>query len=192
LQAERFEHGRSGANAQLLISLSGLILLAGEQKFEAVVSQGQLQLVIPRSHWVDEVVSRWGLSTVKVIEVAFPASAVGENYRAAYQMVEAAERFFASGQYKQALAELYSAFESLAKSQGFSKPDQQYFASLLADYHSVKKERLKLALDNLCDFLQLGRHEPKDSPETFLILRRDARFALTMAHAVFEYITAAG
>jgi hypothetical protein len=191
LQAERFEHGRSGANAQLLISLSGLILLAGEQKFEAVVSQGQLQLVVPRSHWVDEVVSRWGLSSVKVIEVAFPASAVGENYRAAYQMVEAAERFFANGQYKQALAELYSAFESLAKSQGFSKPDQQYFASLLADQHSTKKESLKLALDKLCDFLHLGRHEPKDSPETFVILRRDARFALTMAHAVFEYITVA-
>ena len=149
-------------------------------------------MVIPRSHWVDEVVSPWGLSSVKVIEVAFPAGTVGENYRAAYQMVEASERFFANGQYKQALAELYSAFEGLAKSQGYGKPDQQYFATLLADYHSVKKERLKLALDNLCDFFQLGRHEPKDSPETFVILRRDARFALTMAHAVFEYITAVG
>jgi hypothetical protein len=147
--------------------------------------------MIPRSHWVDEVVAPWGLSSVKVIEVAFPASAVGENYRAAYRMVEAAERFFPNGQYKQALAELYSAFESLAKSQGFSKPDQQYFASVLADQHPTKKESLKLALDKLCDFLHLGRHEPKDSPETFVISRRDARFALTMTQAVFEYITAA-
>jgi hypothetical protein len=192
LQAERFEHARSGANAQLQVSFSGLIWFEGERKFGTVVSQGVLQLVIPRSHWLDEVVSRWGRSAVKVIEIAFPASAAGENYRAAYQTVEGAERLFANGQYKQALAELYCAFEGLAKSQGFGKPDQQYFASLLADFHSAKKESAKLALDKFCDFLHLGRHEPKESPETFAILRRDARFALTMAHAVFEYITPAG
>jgi len=188
----RFEDARSGDNAYFQIMLSGLVWYPAEKKFEAPASRGNLDVLIPKSHWAEDVVSRWNLSSVKVIEIEFPTNAVGENLRAAYQMVEAAERFSANGQYKQALAELYSAFEGLAKSQGYTKPDQQYFASLLEDYHSVKKECLKLALDNLCDFFQLGRHEPKDSPETFVILRRDVRFALTMARAVFEYITAAG
>ncbi len=166
-----------------------MIWLAGEQKFGTVVSQGQLPLVVPRSHWVDEVVSRWGLSRVKLVETVFPETSAGENYRAAYTRVEAAEKHLASGNYKEVLAELWLAFESLAKSQGFEKPDQQYFARVFENCHPKKKEDAKLALDYLCGFLHLGRHQPKESPDTFQILPGDARFALTMAHAVFEYIT---
>lgn len=192
LQAERFEQGRSGANVQLQISFSGLIWSAGEQKFWTVLSQGQLQLVIPRSHWVDEVVSRWGLSDVRIVEIGFPKSEAGDNFRAAYLRVEAAEKLFANAQYKQALAELYSGFEGLAKSMGFAKPDQQFFAELLAELHPTKKESAKRALDNLCDFLHLGRHEAKEAPEAFAIWRSDARFALIMSQAVLEYITPKG
>ncbi|HEV2234641.1 MAG TPA: hypothetical protein VGV68_14710 [Terriglobia bacterium] len=192
MRVKRFEDVRSGANAQLQISLSGLVWLPAKHEFERVYSQGPLQVIVPKSQWVDEVVSRWGLSHVKLIEIAFPESSAGENYRAAYSRVEAAERHFANGNYKDVLVELWSAFEGLAKSQGCEKPDQQYFARLFADSHPKKKEAAKLALDNLCDFFHLGRHQPNESPDTFQILRADARFALTMAHAIFEYITPHG
>jgi hypothetical protein len=188
-RVRQFEDARSGANAQLSVNLSGLVWFPEDQKFEKAHSDSPLQVVVPRSHWADEVLSRWGLGTVKLIEVKFPSSDVGQNYLRAYSQVENAERLSASGQYKQALAELYSAFENVANSQGFSKPDQQYFAQVFADVHPMKKEAAKRALDGLCDFLHLGRHEPKESPETFQISRCDARFALTMAHAVFEYVT---
>ncbi len=81
------------------------------------------------------------------------------------------------------------AFEALAKTLGFAKPDQQFFAGLLSGLHPVKKEKFKLALDAFCDLLHLGRHEPKEAAEAFAVSARDARFALIMAHAVFEYIT---
>jgi hypothetical protein len=189
LQAERFEHGRSGANAQLVVSFSALVWLPGGQQFVAPASQGQLQLVIPRSHWVDEVVSRWGLSEVRLVEIAFPKSEAGENFRAAYSHVGAAERLFANAQYKQVLAELYACFEGLANALNFGKPDQQFFAQLLAELHPAKKQSAKLALDSFCDFLHLGRHEAKEAPEGFAISRNDARFALIMSQAVLEYVS---
>jgi hypothetical protein len=106
--------------------------------------------------------------------------------------VDAAGKLFANGQYKQVLAELYSGFEGLAKSTGFAKPDQQFFAGLMAELHPTKKESAKLALDRFCDFLHLGRHEAKEAPETFAISRSDARFALIMSQAVLECITPKG
>lgn len=192
LQAERFEHSRSGANAELHVTFSGLIWLTEDKKFATVRSQGLLQLVIPRSHWVDEVVLRWGLSDVRIVEIGFPKSEAGEDFRAAYLRVEAAEKLFANGQYKQVLAELYSGFEGLAKSMSFAKPDQQFFAEVLGEFHPTKKESAKRALDNLCDFLHLGRHEAKEAPDSFVVSRSDARFALITSQAVLEYIIPRG
>lgn len=189
VQIKRFEDVRAGSNANLTIGFSALVWLRTQSIFAAVHANSQLQVVVPKSHWVEEVVSKWSLSNPKIVEIRFPKSETGGNFHTAYSRIEAAERAFANGQYSQVLVELYSAFEGLAKSHQFSKPDQSFFVSLLADMHDEKKEKAKLALDHLCGFLHLGRHEPKPSPETFQIFRSDARFALTMAHAVFEYIT---
>ncbi|MGH9711761.1 MAG: hypothetical protein ACRD5M_00470 [Candidatus Acidiferrales bacterium] len=144
---------------------------------------------MPRSQWVDKVLSAWNLSKIKVVEINFPGNTAGENFRASYTKIEAAEKLFANGQWKQTLGELYSAFEALAKASGFAKPDQQFFAGVLSELHPVKKEIFKQALDAFCDLLHLGRHEPKEAAETFAVSPRDARFALIMAHAIFEYIT---
>lgn len=188
VQVKRFEDARAGANAQLNISFLGLVCFPARQRFERIAA-GLLQIVVPKSHWVDEVVSRWGLSSVKIVEISFPSSKVGENFRSAYAYVESAEKLFANGLYKQVLGELYSGFEGLAKSLGFAKPDQQFFAGILAELHPTKKESAKLALDSLCDFLHLGRHEAKEAPESFSISRSDARFALMMSQAVLEYVS---
>ena len=188
----KFEEARSGADAFLSIGLSGLVWFPKETKFEKVTSQSDLQFSVPRSTWADQVLPAWGLSSVRVIEIAFPKSEAGDNFRAAYLHVDAAEKLFANGQYKQVLAELYSCFEGLAKSMNLGKPDQQFFAQLLAELHPTKKESAKRALDNLCDFLHLGRHEAKEAPEAFGISRSEARFALIMSQAVLEYITPRG
>jgi len=190
VRVKRFEDARAGANANLSIVFSALVWIPAPQStFDAIRATSPLQIVVPKSHWADQVLEPWGLESVKLVEIGFPTSEAGENFRAAYSHVQTAERHFADGLNKQTLGELYSAFEKLAKSRGYEKPDQSFFASLLSDLHPVKKEKAKLALDNLCDFFHLGRHEPKESPSTFEISRSDARFALAMAYAVFEYIT---
>jgi hypothetical protein len=189
VQVKHFEDARAGANAQLNISLSGLVYSAADPKFQRIAA-GLLQVVVPKSHWVEEVVTRWGLSNVKIVEIVFPASKVGENFQSAYSHVESAEKLFANGLYKQTLVELYAGFEGLAKSMGFAKPDQQFFAGILAELHPTKKESAKLAFDSLCDFLHLGRHEAKEAPDSFFVSRSDARFALIMSQAVLEYISA--
>lgn len=191
VQVRRFEDARAGANAQLNISFVGLVFSAADPRFQRIAA-GLLQLVVPKSHWVEEVVTPWGLSNVKIVEVSLPSSVAGDNFRSAYAHVEGAEKLFASGLYKQVLGELYSGFEGLAKSVGFAKPDQQFFAGILAELHATKKESAKRALDGLCDFLHLGRHEAKEAPESFAISRSDARFALVMSQAVMEYLTPKG
>jgi hypothetical protein len=190
-RVKRFEDARAGQNAHLQAHLSALIWVPGQSKFNQIASAGNLDVWVPKSHWADEVVTRWNLSRIKTVEIEFPRATIGENFRSAYEKVENAEKLFTEGHYKQTLAELYSAFENLAHGHGFKQPDQALFADLLADAHGVKKEKAKLALDKLCDFLQLGRHEPKELPETFEISRREARLGLTMAYAVFEYLAGA-
>lgn len=192
VRIRQFEDARAGRDVQLNVRFSGLAWLSEEQKFQTVLSSGLLQIIVPRSHWADQVLSRWGLSDVKIIEIAFPKSGVGDNFRAAYSHVEAAEKLFSNGQYKQVLGEVYACFEGLANALGFKNPDQQFFASILVELHPEKKEKAKLALDYFCEFAHLGRHEPKTSPETFELSRSDARFALTTALAVLEYITPKG
>jgi hypothetical protein len=190
VRIRQFEDARAGTDAHLVLYFSGLVWYA--QKFQTVQCDSSLEVAVPRSHWADRVLPLWGLSDVRVVEITFPKSETGENFRAAHLRVEAAEKLFANAQYKQALAELYSSFEGLANSMGFAKPDQQFFAGLLGELHPAKKAKAKLALDYLCEFLQLGRHEVKEAPESFAISRSDARFALIMSQAVLEYITPKG
>jgi hypothetical protein len=188
----QFEDTRSGANAQFAVSFSALIWFPEDRKFEKTFSNSPLQVIVPRSHWVDDVLSRWGLSSMKMVEITFPASKVGETFRSAYARVEGAEKLFANGHYKQVLTELRLAFEGLANSLGFEKRMKDPFEHLLAEFGAEKKEKAREAVLNLYRFLHLGPHEQAQSPESAeepAIRRSDARFALVMTYAVFEYIT---
>jgi hypothetical protein len=188
----RFEDARSGDNAYFQITPSALVWYPAENKFEVPVSHAYLDVLIPKSHWVENVVSRWNLSSVKIIEIEFPTNAVGENFRMAYARVEEAESLFANGQYKQTMTSLRLSFEALAISLGFEKRVRDCFESLFASSHPEKGEKAREALTGLYKFLHLGPHEQAEQPGTSVqpvVLRRDARFALTMAYVVFEYIT---
>ncbi len=147
---------------------------------------------MPKSHWADEVVSRWNLSHEKIVEIAFPKSAAGEHFTGAYSHIEAAEKHFANGLYKQTLTELRLGFEALAKGHDFDGASKEFFESLFGGAQQEKKEKAAQALLNLYRFLHMGPHKLDQSPGTAgqsEVSRRDARFALIMAHAIFEYIT---
>lgn len=192
-QISRFEDARAGKDAYFQIMLTGTLWYPAQQKFEVTrSSSGFLELSVPRSHWIDRVLSVWNLSHTGVIEIKFPGSAAGENFRSSYARVEEAERLYASAQYKQVLTTLRLSFESLAKSFGFQSAGKDFFESLFASAHPEKKEKARDALNGIYRFLHLGPHEQGNHPESNaqpVVTRQDARFALTLAYAIFEYIT---
>ncbi len=192
-QINRFEENRAGKDASFQVMLTGLLWYPAQQKFEVTrSSSGYLEVSVPRSHWVDRVLSTWNLSNTKTIEIKFPGGTAGENFRASFTRVEEAEKLFASGHYKQVLTTLRLAFEALAKSFGSEKAGKEFFESLFASAHIEKKEKARDALTGIYRFLHLGPHEQANPPGTNaqpVVTRQDARFALTMTHAIFEYIT---
>lgn len=195
LRFRRFEDARDGRDAHFQITLSALVWYPTQQRFDVSVSSGPLGVLVPRSYWIDNILPQMNLSNSKVIEVTF-AGSTGENFRASYGRIEEAEKLFASGLYKQMLTSLRLAFEGLSKSFGFEKPSKEFFESLFANAHPEKKEKASAALTAVYKFLHLGPHEHTTStPNTNdqpVVTRQDARFALTMAYTVFEYITPKG
>lgn len=188
----RFEDTRAGNEAYFQIMLSCLVWYPAQQKFEVTRSSGHLEVKVPQSHWAEKVISVWNLSNIKVVEIKFPGSAAGENFRTSYARVEEAEKLFAQGHYKQVLTALRLSFEALAKSFGAEKAGKEFFESLFASTNPEKKEKACNALNNIYRFLHLGPHEQANHQGPNgqgAITRQDARFALTLVHAIFEYIT---
>ena len=192
-QIDRFEETRAEKDAYFQVTLTALLWYPAQLKFEVTrSSSGFLELSVPRSHWIDRVLSVWNLSNTKIVEIKFPRGTAGENFRSSYARVEEAERLFASGQYKHALTTLRLSFEGLAKSLGFEAAGKEFFESLFASAHPEKKEKAREALTGIYRFLHLGPHEQANHPGSNaqpVVTRQDARFALTLAYAIFEYIT---
>jgi hypothetical protein len=189
---KRFEDVRAGENANFQIVLSALIWRPDQGAFDVPYSSGHLEVLIPKSQWIDGVLVPWNLSHIKLVEIQFPEGNAGENFRAAYARVEEAERLFANGLYKQTLTNLRLAFEGLAKSLEFKAAGEDFFESFFAPAHQEKREKAREALYRLYRFLHLGPHEQalqSDPAGQLVVTRQDARFALIMARAIFEYIT---
>ncbi len=194
-QVQRFEDARSGKDACFQIVLNGLAWFPTKAAFEPARPSGHLDVKVPRSVWVDQVLAIWNLSNVKLVEIVFPASETGAYFRDAYHRVEEAERHFANGQYKETLTSLRRSFEGVANKLGYEGRVKECLEHLFAGEHAEKKQKATEALFRLYQFLHLGPHDPpapsgaEDDP---IVFRQDARFALTMAHAIFEYITPQG
>ena len=191
LRIRRFEDARAGGDARFQLMFFALVWYPGQQKFEAPRCAGYLDVVVPKSHWVERVASTWNLSNIKIVEIEFPKDVIGESFRASYARVEEAEKFFANGQYKQVLTTLRLSFEALAKSLGFERPGKELFEYLFASAHPEKSEKARDALTGMYKFLHLGPHEQASNPDQNsqpVVTRQDARFALTLVYAIFEYI----
>src|ERR1051325_9749658 len=81
-QMNRFEEARAGKDACFQIMLTGTIWYPTQQRFDLTrTSSGFLELSVPRSQWIDRVLSVWSLSHTRIIEIKFPGTAVGENFR---------------------------------------------------------------------------------------------------------------
>ena len=192
-RAERFETVRNGNDAHFQITFTGLVWCPRQQKFEVMRgSSGQMDIAVPRSQWIEHVLSPWGIWESKVIELSFPSGSAGENYRNSYARIEEAEKLFASGQYKQVLTTLRLSFEGLAKSLQFPAAGKDFFESLFTSVHPDKREKARDALNGIYRFLHLGPHEQANHPNSnsqAVVTRQDARLALILSQAVFEYIT---
>jgi hypothetical protein len=186
---QRVEDLRAGKDPQFELSLQG-VASSPAGKVERVVAHNKLGFKVPRSTWTDQVLDVWKLSSYKLIEIEFADLQVGEDLRRAYSKIEEAERHYSNDMPAQCLANIYAAFEGLAKARGFKNPDQQFFAGLLADSSATNREKGKLLFAYYCNFLQLGRHEagPPETTEA-VISRREARLALIFAHATLEYFS---
>jgi hypothetical protein len=192
LRIRRFEDARAGGDARFQVVLSCLVWYPAQQKFEIARGSGNLEVIVPKSHWAERVISTWNLSNIHVVEIVFPKSTTGENFRTSYARIEEAEKLFVNGQYKDTLTALRRSFETLAKSLGHEKAGKEFFESLFAASAAEKKEKARDAVNGIYRFLHLGPHEQVNQTEPSLqpvISRQDARFALTLAYAIFEYIT---
>jgi hypothetical protein len=188
-RVRKFEDARGGNNAYFQLAISGLLWYPKKQAFDVTTPTGTLDIHVPKSHWIENVVSVWNLSNVKLIEIQF-AGGAGENFRKSYAHVREAERLFADGQYKQTLTNLRLSLEGLAKSFGFDSPGEQLFGTLFASCHPEKIKKAGEALAGLYRFLHLGPHvQAAQGAHELTVTRQDARFALTMAYAVLEYLT---
>jgi len=191
-RVKRFEDARGGNDAFFQITLSGLAWLPAVAKFELTHSPGLLEVKIPKSVWAEQVLANWNVSRLKLVEIVFPAGETGEHFRDTYARVEEAERHFANGQYKEALTSVRQSFEELASKLGFEGRVKDSIEHLFADAHPEKKQKAVEALFALYRFLHLGPHAQASCPDMggeAVVTRRGARFALTMALAVFEYVT---
>lgn len=192
----RFEDARAGANANLSISLSALVWLSGplapgQGPFERSYA-GPLEVNVPKSHWAESVVEPWGLDKVRLIEIRFPNSQTGDAFRNAYVRIEAAEKHYANAQYKEVLTSLRLSFERLASDLGHEGHVEDCFEDLFSGFSPDKKQKATEALNRFYRFLHLGPHEqaaPSEAGDQTSVIRQDARFALTMTYAIFDYIT---
>jgi len=151
-----------------------------------------LQLQVPRSHWIDNVLNRWNVSDLRLLEITAPTNGRKE-LAVAYTRLEKAERLYRTGDYPHVLTELRSALAAVAACYSAQQADKNTFDRMLINSHPKVREKLREAFHDFAGFLHLGPHEPSPTPESPVpISRHDARLALVTTHAIFEYFASEG
>jgi hypothetical protein len=190
-QVKRIEELRDGKNAVLNVTLTGLAAIQSTGEFE-LLRDLMLQLQVPRSHWVDNVLNGWNVSDLRLLEVTAPTNSRKE-LALAYTRLEKAEQLYRTGDYPHVLSELRSALAAVAACYSAQQADKNTFDRMLINSHPKVREKLREALHYFAAFLHLGPHEPSPKPESPVpISRHDARLALVTTHAIFEYFASEG
>lgn len=185
-QIKRMEELRDGKDPFFNVTLTALIFIGPTNEFEQLRDL-TLQLQVPRSHWIDNVLSRWNVSDLRLLEISPPTNGRKE-LGLAYARLGQAEHFYRTGDYPHVLTELRSAFAAVAACYSAQQADKNTFDKMLINSHPKVREKLREAFHDFAGFLHLGPHEPSPTPETAAtISRHDARLALVTAHAIFEY-----
>lgn len=188
-QIKHLEDVRNGDNLVLRIMLSGLVALKQLNEFERLQDMN-LRVPVPRSHWIDTALKAWGVSDLRILEIKLPGESRKEMVTAR-QRLERAEGLYRIGDYPHVLSELRNASDAIAEAYSQKGVGKDAWDEILAQAHAGVRESLLEMLASFRKFLHLGPHQPLPTPETPTpISRQDARFALIVAHAVFEYFSA--
>jgi hypothetical protein len=187
-QIKHIEDIRDGSNLLLRITLSGLVVLKQTHEFERLQDMN-LQVTVPRSHWIDTALKTWGVSDLRLLETKFP----GDNPKqmaTARARLERAEELYRIGDYPHVLAQLRSAFDAIAEAYSPKGVSKEAWEEILVHTHAGVRDKLLESFAAFRQFLNLGPHEPLPTAQTPTpIARQDARFALIVAHAIFEYFS---
>jgi hypothetical protein len=185
-QIKHIEDVRSGNDLRFRLTLSGLIALKDE--FERLQDMN-LDISVPRSHWLDMALKPWGVSDLRQLEIKFPGASHKEMVTAR-ERLERAEGLYRVGDYPHVLTELRNAFDAIAQAYSQKGVPKDAWEQMLTNTHPTVRERLLETLAEFRKILHLGPHQPLPTAETPTpISRQDARFALVVAHAVFEYFS---
>jgi hypothetical protein len=188
-QIKHIEEVRDGKNPIFSIHLTGLVAVQPNNEFEQL-RDIVLQLQVPRSHWIDRALNVWGISDLRTLEIKLPSDSRKEMASARERLARA-EQLYRTGDYSHVLTELRSAFNALGEGySGGKEVDKSTWEKMLVNTHPSARGQLLELFSEFRNFLHLGPHEPLPTLQAPIpISRHDARFALIVAHAIFEYFS---
>jgi hypothetical protein len=187
-QIKHIEDIRDGNNLLLRITLSGLVALKQTNEFERLQDMS-LQITVPRSHWIDTALKPWGVSDLRLLEIKFPGDSRKEMATARARL-ERAEELYRIGDYPHVLTELRSAFDAIAEAYSTKGVGKDAWGQILTHTHAGVRDKILESFAAFRQFLHLGPHQPMPTAQAPTpISRQDARFALVVAHAIFEYFS---
>lgn len=188
---KRLEDLRAGKDPTLKIELTGLVAIAETGQFERL-QNASLSVAVPRSHWIDRVLNPLRISDLRLLEIAFPANGRKE-LTATQERLTKAEQLYRTADYTHVLTTLRTAFEGIAEVYSAKSADRNLFERMLVNTHPEMRIKLRDAFDYFHRVLHLGPHEPTSATEIAApVSRNDARFALVVAHAIFDYFSSEG
>jgi hypothetical protein len=150
----------------------------------ATWSSNYVPFRIPKSDWLP-VLRNLGYGDYYLIEVPLRGVPERSELKKALTYLTKAWDHFNLGADSEALGSCHKAFERIALDHN-AKPDQNGWEKVLQGVDRTRREKLKHMLARMCDYLQLGRHEPKD--ERIELDRFDAEYALIMTQATLAYL----
>ena len=184
-EAKRVEDIRNGNNPHIRIRLIALVFIAEKDEFQCT-SEASLDLIIPRSHWIDNVLNVWKFSDLFLLEINLP-STMKQEFNVARERLAKAEQLFKIGEYTQVLSTLRSAFEAIAVAYGSSRADKNLFTKILANVHPEIRDKMRDSISCVYDLLNSGPHEPTPTTgQQQTIGCEEARYALISTYAIFE------
>lgn len=187
-QIKHIEDIRSGNDLLLRIILSGLVNLKQANEFERLQDM-MLQVSVPRSHWIDTALKAWGVSDLRVLEIKLPGASRKEMVTAR-ERLEQAEALYRVGDYPHVLTQLRNAFDAIAQAYSAKGTGKDVWEQILTHTHGGVRDKLLNSFIAFREVLHLGPHQPMPTAQVPTpISRQDARFALVVAHAIFEYFS---
>jgi len=187
-QIKHIEEVRDGKDPIFRIHLTGLVAVQPSNEFEQL-REIILQFHVPRSHWIDKALNVWGISDLRLLEINFPGNGRKE-VAVARERLGRAEQLYRTGDYPNVLTQLRSAFTAIAECYSVKEIDRSTWERMLVNTHPSVRDKLLDSFFYFRNFLHLGPHEPIPTTQAPTpISRHDARFALIVAHAIFEYFS---